>query len=201
MSRLRTINIPGHAYFVTTKVAGNMQLFIDDVYCRIILRNLEYYRKEKSFDLIAYVIMSDHLHYIIWPHGQYTISDILRDFKKQTAKEIIEQLKIDKRINRPLVYTIDRGGRISNPSIRVGGIQNPASGGRILSHKWARTILGRFFVNTKKQDFQVWQPNNWVKNIFSDEVLEQKLNYIHYNPVRVGFVGDPVDFPYSSAAQ
>lgn len=31
------------------------------------------------------------------------------------------------------------------------------------------------------------------------KVFEQKLNYIHFNPVEAGFVTDPIDWKYSSA--
>ena len=33
----------------------------------------------------------------------------------------------------------------------------------------------------------------------TDTVIEQKINYIHNNPVQSGFVTDPVDWKYSSA--
>ena len=32
------------------------------------------------------------------------------------------------------------------------------------------------------------------------EVIEQKINYLHYNPVRAGYVREPKDWLYSSAA-
>jgi putative transposase len=34
---------------------------------------------------------------------------------------------------------------------------------------------------------------------WSLKVFEQKLNYIHHNPVETGFVTDPIDWKYSSA--
>ncbi|GGA85411.1 hypothetical protein GCM10008015_27700 [Flavobacterium palustre] len=35
--------------------------------------------------------------------------------------------------------------------------------------------------------------------VFTLKVFEQKLNYIHQNPVVTGFVTDPIDWKYSSA--
>ena len=46
---------------------------------------------------------------------------------------------------------------------------------------------------------QFWQQNNHPIEIWSLKVFEQKLNYIHYNPVETGFVTDPIDWKYSSA--
>ena len=49
----------------------------------------------------------------------------------------------------------------------------------------------------KKRQF--WQQNNKPIEIWSLKVFEQKLNYIHNNPVHSGFVTDAVDYKYSSA--
>ena len=46
---------------------------------------------------------------------------------------------------------------------------------------------------------QFWQQNNKPIGIWSLKVFEQKLNYIHNNPVQTGFVTDPIDWKYSNA--
>ena len=46
---------------------------------------------------------------------------------------------------------------------------------------------------------QFWQQNNKPIEIWSLKVFEQKLDYIHNNPVISGFVTDPIDWKYSSA--
>lgn len=46
---------------------------------------------------------------------------------------------------------------------------------------------------------QFWQQHNQPIIIYSLKVFEQKLNYIHQNPVESGFVTDPIDWKYSSA--
>lgn len=183
MGKLLIIDIPGHAYFVTTRVARGLRLFVDDIYNEIIINNFIFYRKAKCFKLLGYVIMPDHLHYIILPVGQYTISDILRDFKKQTSKDILRRLKKDK-----------RAGRILNPTCgNTSGIKNPAS------PAWARRLLGLFFKNSIKQEYQVWQSRNWTVNIYSEKFFHRKLGYIHQNPVKAGLVKNAVDYKYSSA--
>ncbi|MEW6667509.1 MAG: transposase [Thermodesulfobacteriota bacterium] len=47
--------------------------------------------------------------------------------------------------------------------------------------------------------YQVWQEGSHAEMVFSDEVLAQKLEYMHFNPVRRGYVDDPVHWRYSSA--
>jgi putative transposase len=53
--------------------------------------------------------------------------------------------------------------------------------------------------NGNNKDFQFWQQHNHPIELFSPEVLNQKLNYIHNNPVEAGFVEYPEQYLYSSA--
>ena len=47
--------------------------------------------------------------------------------------------------------------------------------------------------------YQFWQHHNKPIELWSPKVIQQKLNYIHNNPVVSGFVTNPVDWKYSSA--
>ncbi|WP_237275717.1 REP-associated tyrosine transposase [Tenacibaculum ovolyticum] len=51
--------------------------------------------------------------------------------------------------------------------------------------------------NVKKRQF--WQQHNKPIELWNEKVIQQKINYIHNNPVESGFVTDPVDWKYSSA--
>ena len=62
---------------------------------------------------------------------------------------------------------------------------------------WMFEKAGKKNSNVEKSQF--WQQNNQPIEIWSLKVFEQKLNYIHNNPVETGFVTDPVDWKYSSA--
>jgi len=46
---------------------------------------------------------------------------------------------------------------------------------------------------------QLWQEGFYPKQIVSDEMMIQKIEYIHNNPVKRGFVDRPEDWRYSSA--
>jgi hypothetical protein len=46
--------------------------------------------------------------------------------------------------------------------------------------------------------YQVWQQESRPKEIVLPRFARQKLNYIHYNAVRAGYVDAPEDYPYSS---
>jgi REP element-mobilizing transposase RayT len=48
-------------------------------------------------------------------------------------------------------------------------------------------------------DHQVWQEGFHPKQIIGDSMMIQKIEYIHNNPVKRGFVDFPEDWRYSSA--
>lgn len=48
------------------------------------------------------------------------------------------------------------------------------------------------------QEYQLWQEGSHPEVIQNNEMLIQKLDYIHYNPVRRGYVTDPSHWRYSS---
>jgi REP element-mobilizing transposase RayT len=49
------------------------------------------------------------------------------------------------------------------------------------------------------REFQLWQEGSHPKIIESEEMLRQKLEYIHTNPVKRGYVDEPEHWRYSSA--
>ena len=50
-----------------------------------------------------------------------------------------------------------------------------------------------------EQKFQLWQEGNHPQEILDKYMMLQKLEYIHQNPVRRGYVNKPEDWRYSSA--
>jgi REP element-mobilizing transposase RayT len=49
------------------------------------------------------------------------------------------------------------------------------------------------------RSFQLWQEGSQPKQIETEAMLRQKLDYIHNNPVKRGYVSDPTHWRYSSA--
>ena len=50
-----------------------------------------------------------------------------------------------------------------------------------------------------KSEHQVWQEGSQPKQVSNDEIMRQKLEYLHNNPVKRGYVDDPLHWRYSSA--
>jgi hypothetical protein len=53
--------------------------------------------------------------------------------------------------------------------------------------------------NSNNSKYQFWQQHNHPLVLSNIITFEQRLNYIHDNPVLAGFVDNPVHYPYSSA--
>jgi REP element-mobilizing transposase RayT len=51
----------------------------------------------------------------------------------------------------------------------------------------------------RKHGYSLWQQEKNVFSIFSEGILMQKVNYVHFNPVRAGLVEDAIDYRWSSA--
>lgn len=47
--------------------------------------------------------------------------------------------------------------------------------------------------------YQFWQHDNHPIVLFTPPVMQQKLDYLHNNPVKAGFVCHPEEWLYSSA--
>ncbi|HVX64815.1 MAG TPA: transposase, partial [Pirellulales bacterium] len=64
----------------------------------------------------------------------------------------------------------------------------------------ALRMLKRFKARHKTdREYQLWQEGSKPKMIEGDEMMRQKLEYTHYNPVKRGYVDDPTHWRYSSA--
>ena len=54
--------------------------------------------------------------------------------------------------------------------------------------------------NSNNIVYQFWQQDNHPIECDTPEILKQKMDYVHENPVRAGFVEKAEDWVYSSAA-
>ena len=50
----------------------------------------------------------------------------------------------------------------------------------------------------KRRDLGLWQRRFWEHQIRDDRDFEMHVNYIHWNPVKHGYVQATMDWPYSS---
>ena len=158
----------GNIYFLAMTVVDWVDIFTREDYRFVIVDSLKYCQKEKGFEIYAWCLMSNHLHLIASAkeNGKYSLSDILRDFKKFTSKAVVQKI-----------------------------VEIPESRRKWLLDRFE--FAGRY--NKKIEYYKFWQDGNEAKEIFSSDFLQQKLAYIHDNPVRAGWVLEQQYYKYSSA--
>ena len=62
---------------------------------------------------------------------------------------------------------------------------------------WMMKRAGEKKSNNK--DFQFWQQHNHPIELSTKEIMLERLDYVHNNPVEAGFVDQPADWVFSSA--
>jgi len=62
-----------------------------------------------------------------------------------------------------------------------------------------RTQFPNYWTQIEKTD-PIWQPRYYGFNIWSRQKVDEKLEYIHMNPVRAGFVKKAVEWKWGSAS-
>ena len=151
---------PKGVYFISFAVQNWIDALTRSEYKNIIVDSLKYCQQHKGLNLYAWVIMTNHVHLIISAEGKFTLSEIMRDFKRHTSKHIIENIKT-----------------------------NPIESRR----EW---LLNQFYTD---KGWRFWRGENRPIELWSNHVIDQKINYIHMNPVEEGVVFSPEDYMYSSA--
>ncbi len=113
--------------------------------------------------------MTSHIHLIIGTSGLNKIEDIIRDLKSFTSRHIRKAMEDTNYVHES-------------------------------RREW---ILRRMYqagkYNSNNKDFQFWQQHCHPIELNSNQIIDQKLEYIHLNPVAAGFVDEPESWIYSSA--
>jgi putative transposase len=86
-------------YFLTLTIIDWIDLFTRDQNRRIVIDALDYCRKHKGLKLWAYVIMTNHIH-LIASTEERSLSGILRDFKRHTAKQLLRSINTESESRR-----------------------------------------------------------------------------------------------------
>ena len=156
----------GYLYFLTLTVVDWVDVFTRPVYKHIVIESLEYCQKNKGLKIYSWCLMSNHLHLIASADNGTNLSDILRDFKKFTSKEIIKTINEIPESRK--IWMLNR-------------------------FKYA----GKF--DNKITNYKFWQNGNEAKEIHTNSFLDEKMDYIHNNPVKAEIVSNAGEYKYSSA--
>lgn len=154
-------------YFVTLTVVGWIDVFTRDAYRNIFIDSIKYCQAHKGLELFAWVLMTNHAHFIVRASDGFALENIFRDMKKITSRRIFKAI-----------------------------IDNPQESRK----DWMKYLFERFGqYNNNNKLIQFWQQDNHPIELWDQSIIKQKMDYIHNNPVKSGFVLESTFYPYSSA--
>ena len=78
--------------------------------------------------------------------------------------------------------------------------ENYSSRWRAIKSLFTRTLIkqGVKISKNKKGEYSLWQRRFWEHTIRDENDLQRHVDYIHYNPVKHGYIIKASDWPYSS---
>ena len=91
--KYRSYHDPTHLYFVTSTIIGWKRVFLNPEYARIVLESLSWLRSRRRWKLYGFVIMPNHLHYLVQPMGKWTTSAVVHSFHSYSAHHLIRVLR------------------------------------------------------------------------------------------------------------
>lgn len=139
-----------YPYFITWTLAGWVHLFDKDPYRQIVLDSLNYLRTEKKTQLNAFVIMSSHVHAILWPNIGINLSDVTRDFKRFTSRKISNEAESQGAVD---VLDVFKKSREENRAQDISTYQVWQEGSHfeaIFTEKFARQKIDYIHMNPVK---------------------------------------------------
>ena len=98
-TRRRDIISNYNCFFITSTINHFIPLFSDEKYITIITDSLTFYSEKYDCKILAFVIMPEHIHIVIFFNNKPKISDFMRDFKKFTSFQIRTLLIEDNKEN------------------------------------------------------------------------------------------------------
>jgi putative transposase len=125
--------------------------------------------KKDKIEVVAYVIMPNHVHSILYfPETDFNLNKILSNGKRFIAYGLVNRM--------------EKANDIGTLTMLQNGLTERE--------------------RKKKQLHKVFKDSFDAKPIFSEKFLLQKLNYIHYNPVKGkwNLAKDFVSYEHSSAS-
>lgn len=161
------VNDQNAVYFLTLTIVDWIDIFTRKEYKEEVVDSLNFCVERKGLEIYSWCLMSSHLHLLCRSKEAFNLSDTIQDFKKFTAKKIIE-------------------------SLEKGSVESRAN--------W---ILERLKLSGTTQQriskYKFWKDGLHTIWIESSEFFEQKLHYIHQNPVVSTIVDEPGEYLFSSA--
>jgi putative transposase len=151
MPRLRHLDALGTTRFVTFTCYRRHQYLTTDLARQVLIQGLVHLRMQRDVRILGWVLMPEHVHFVLLPPEGLRLGEAMGRFKNWTARQILSASEFK---------------------------------GVVLYRNDGRRAL--------------WQRRSYDHNCRTPEVVRQKIEYCHKNPVRRGLADCPSEWPWSS---
>ncbi len=159
-----------NCFMFTSRIFKQIHLLRFPLFKMVIVERINFYRKYYSIKVHGYVIMDNHFHIIISNFDQP--SENLLKFNQNLLRTTSRQFV-----------------KILSEHLTSG-----------ISFAECDRYLETFKIKTRNGNgFKVWEGKSRGVPIWNRKMFEEKLNYIHFNPVKAKMVKKPEDYLFSSA--
>ncbi len=112
MSRKYKFHNKQGLYFVSFATVYWIDVFTRQSYFNVLAESIAYCRAEKGMELYCYCFMPSHIHFIFRSANDQPM-ELLRDFKKHTAKKVIEAIENNPQESRKewLLWMFEQAGK------------------------------------------------------------------------------------------
>ena len=100
MSRNYKFHNPEGLYFVSFAVVEWLDVFTRNEYKDILVQSLSFCQSEKGMEIIAWCIMTNHVHLVFRSIKDQHPSFLLGDFKRYTSKQLVKAIQENPRESR-----------------------------------------------------------------------------------------------------
>lgn len=219
LSGPHTVYPPDTVFFITITVIDWVDVFTREEYKKIIVESLDFCCRNKGLQLHAWVLMTNHIHLIA---SHETDSDhlwqVIRDFKKFTSKKIIASIignPVESRkkwmvghfLEENIANNDDASCSVSKKGISPADLNHTVYDCANCSAypRDCKICIAEMRDERRKETersdtrhYHLWQRGFDRYCIYNIKHMRQKIDYLHENPVRAGFVSKPWEYRYSS---
>ena len=170
---------PTYPHFITCTIIHWLPIFTRKESVQIIIDCIKFLQEKDNLKIYAYVILENHLHMVVpskdlhktmQSFKQYTAKQILEMLKKENVKTILEQMMFYKKANhREKTYQV-----------------------------WEEGYQPKLIQDDKTMS-EPHSPKSKIMGEDCEKNFVQKINYIHNNPVKRGYVDEAKHWRYSSS--
>jgi putative transposase len=166
-----------YCFFVTTSCRNYLHIFDRDTCFRILIQSLQFVGRKFNADYLGYVLMPNHVHFIVYFRKENQLSALMRDFKKFTSGEIRRLVEKDGR------FDILEKLRFHRPNQKFKLWQDRFDDVNIRSRKVLETKLNYIHENPLQEHWNlVESPEKYSYSsaAFYENGTPSELEVIHY---------------------